>query len=139
MKGLKDMLLCEQRRLEEILEKTTKEMEEDVPPGSLQISATKKWIQFYQCMPGDKTKGRYIPKENQKLICRLAQKSYDEKIIRLVSKRLAQIQKITRDYEDDEVEMVYWKEHKEKQKRIRPVKNGKIKSIEEKDSERIHH
>ena len=42
MKGLKDMLLCEQRRLEEILEKTTKEMEEDVPPGSLQISATKK-------------------------------------------------------------------------------------------------
>ena len=131
MKGLKDMLLCEQRRLEEILEKTTKEMEEDVPPGSLQISATKKWIQFYQCMPGDKTKGRYIPKENQKLICRLAQKSYDEKIIRLVSKRLAQIQKITRDYEDDEVEMVYWKEHKEKQKRIRPVETIWKRQIEE--------
>ena len=42
MKGLKDMLLCEQRRLEDILEKTTKEMEKDVPPGSLRISVNKK-------------------------------------------------------------------------------------------------
>ena len=93
MKGLKDMLLCEQRRLEDILEKTTKEMEKDVPPGSLRISVNKKWVQFYQGMPGDKTKGTYIPKENQKLICRLAQKSYNEKIIRLASKRLAQIKR----------------------------------------------
>ena len=88
-------------------------------------------VQFYQGMPGDKTKGTYIPKENQKLICRLAQKSYDEKIIRLVSKRLDQIKKITRDYEDDEVEMVYWKEHIEKQKRIRPVETIWKRQIEE--------
>lgn len=93
MKGLKDMLLCEQRRLEDILEKTTKEMEKDIPPGSLRISVNKQWVQFYQGMPGDKTKGMYIPKENQKLICRLAQKSYNEKIIRLASKRLAQIKR----------------------------------------------
>ena len=131
MKGLKDMLLCEQRRLENILEKTAKKMEKDVPPGSLRISVNKKWVQFYQGMPGDKTKGTYIPKENQKLICRLAQKSYDEKIIRLVSKRLDQIKKITRDYEDDEVEMVYWKEHIEKQKRIRPVETIWKRQIEE--------
>lgn len=131
MKGLKDMLLCEQRRLEDILEKTTKEMEKDIPPGSLRISVNKQWVQFYQGMPGDKTKGMYIPKENQKLICRLAQKSYNEKIIRLASKRLAQIKKITRDYEDNEVEMVYWKEHKEKQKRIRPVETVWKRQIEE--------
>lgn len=71
-------------------------------------------------MPGDKTKGNYIPKENQELVRKLAQKSYDEKIIRLASRRLAQIKKITRDYEDDELEMVYLKEHKER-------KNGSVR------------
>lgn len=120
MKGLKEMLLCEQRRLEGILAKT-REMEKDAPAGSLQISESKKWVQFYQRMPGDKTKGSYIPVENQELICRLAQKSYNEKIIRLASRRLVQIKKLTRDYEDDELEMVYLKEHKERKRRIRPV------------------
>ena len=120
MKGLKSMLLKEERRLETILEKA-KEMKKDAPPGSLQISGNKKWTQFYQCMPGDKTKGNYVAKENEDLIRRLAHKSYAEKIIRLASRRLAQIKKITRDYEDEELEAVYLKEHEERKKRIQPV------------------
>ena len=65
MKGLKDMLLCEQRRLENILEKTAKGMEKDVPPGSLRISVNKKWVQFYQGMPGDRQKGRIFQKKTR--------------------------------------------------------------------------
>lgn len=45
MKGLKEMLLCEQRRLEKILERT-EEMKKDAPPGTLQISGSRQWIQF---------------------------------------------------------------------------------------------
>ena len=120
MKGLKSMLLKEERRLETILE-NAKEMKKDAPPGSLRISGNKKWTQFYQCMPGDKTKGNYVAKENEDLIRRLAHKSCAEKIIRLASRRLAQIKKITRDYEDEELEAVYLKEHEERKKRIQPV------------------
>lgn len=124
------MLLYEQRRMEQILEETQKRAA-DAPPGFLRISGSKKWMQFYHCMPGEKRKGTYVPKENQELVCRLAQKSYDEKIIRLASKRLVQIKRITRDYEDDELEMVYLKEHKERQKRIRPVEPVWKQQIEE--------
>lgn len=120
MRGLKDMLLCEQRRLENVLERT-KEMEKDAPPGTLRISGSKKWVQFYHYVPGGKPKGNYIPKEDQELIRKLAQKSYNEKIIRLASRRLMQIKKITRDYEDEELEAVYLKEHEERKKRVRPV------------------
>ncbi len=72
-------------------------------------------------MPGGKTKGNYVAKENEDLIRRLAQKSCAEKIIRLASRSLAQIKKITRDYEDEELEAVYLKEHEERKKRIQPV------------------
>lgn len=120
MRGLRDMLLYEQRRLEQILE-TTQKRAADAPQGYLRISGNQKWVQFYHCMSGEKRKGKYIPKENQDLVRRLAQKSYDEKIIRLVSKRLSQIKKITKDYEDEEIENVYLKEHKKRKKLVQPV------------------
>ena len=120
MKGLRSMLLREQKRLEQILEKV-KETKKEAPPGTLRISGNKNWVQFYHHLPGEPKKGTYIPKGKQELIRRLAQKSYDEKIMRLVSKRLAQIRRITGDYEDEEVEMVYRKEHRERKKLICPV------------------
>lgn len=77
-------------------------------------------------------KSRNFPhKTNQELVRKLAQKSYDEKIIRLASRRLVQIKKITRDYEDDELKMVYLKEHKERKKRIHPVEPVWEQQVEE--------
>ena len=72
-------------------------------------------------MPGDKKRGAYIPKAETRLIRRLAQKSYDEKISKLAAKRLAQIRKITKDYEDDEIEKIFLKEHEARKALIVPV------------------
>ena len=107
MANLKEMLMKEQSRLEHIVQKTTEQLK-NVPPGTLRLSGTKKWVQYYHCMPGEKKNGEYIPKTNEELVRRLAQKAYDEKILKLAAKRLAQIKKITRDYEVEEVEKAFW-------------------------------
>ena len=120
MSSLKNMLLIEQYRLENILRKVRDQLK-DAPSGSLRLSKSKKWTQYYHCIPGDRNNGIYIPKSNGELIYKLAQEAYDEKILKLTERRLAQIKKITKDYNDDEIEKVYWNEHPERQKLIKAV------------------
>ncbi len=51
--------------------------------------------------------GKYIKKENEELIRRLAQKGYDQKVKRIVDRRLRQIQKFSTEYSDQEIERVF--------------------------------
>lgn len=120
MAGLREMLMQEQNRLENIVQKTREQLK-DTPQGTLRLSSSKKWVQYYHCMPGEKKNGEYIPKTNEDLIRRLAQKAYDEKILKLAEKRLSQIKKITRDYAEEEVEKIFLREHIERKKLIQPV------------------
>lgn len=120
MARFKEILLQEQNRLENILKKTTEQLK-DAPQGMLRLSGCRQYIQYYRCMPGEKKKGEYIPKTNKQLACRLAQKSYDEKLLKLVEKRLSQIKRITKDYDDEEIEKIFLNEHSERQNMIRPA------------------
>ena len=52
---------------------------------------------------------------------KLAQKTYDEKVIKLAEKRLLQIKKIIKDYSDNEIEEIYLNERVERQNLIEPV------------------
>ena len=130
MASLREMLLQEQNRLEKILQKTAKRLK-DAPQGTLRLSSSKKWVQYYHCMPGGKKNGEYIPKTNDKLICQLAQKCYDEKVLKLAKKRLLQIKRITRDYEDNEIEKIFLSEHMERQKLIQPIEPMWEQQLEE--------
>lgn len=120
MEKLRTMLLKEEERLEKFLNETTERLH-DAPSGNLRLSGCGKTYQYYLTMLGDKKRGTYIPKAETRLIRRLAQKSYDEKISKLAAKRLAQIRKITKDYEDDEIEKIYLKEHAARKALIVPV------------------
>ena len=119
MKGLKDLLLAEQFRLEQIV-KDTKVRLAQAPEGRLRLSRTQDYLQYYQCTEQNK-RGIYIAKNNQELAQKLAQKSYDEKLLRLAEKRYSQIKKLVEHYEDDELEKIYQQEHAERQKLIRPA------------------
>lgn len=119
MKGLKDLLLAEQFRLERII-KDAKMRLAQAPEGRLRLSRTQKYLQYYQCTEQNK-RGIYIAKNNQELAQKLAQKSYDEKLLQLAEKRYSQIKKLAENYEDDELEKIYQQEHAERQKLIRPV------------------
>ena len=120
MAGLREMLLQEQDRLEKILQKTSEQLK-DAPPGKLRLSSSNKCVQYYYCVPGGRKNGQYLPREKEKLAYRLAQKSYDEKIIKLAEKRLSQIRRITKDYDEEEIEKIFQAEHPERQKLIKPA------------------
>lgn len=119
MEGLRELLLKEQERLQKII-RITKERLNNVPEGYLRISKSHGSIQFYHCT--DETKyGRYISKEDEDRIHKLAQKPYDKKVQLLAEKRLVQINKLLDSYEDDEISNIFLKEHEQRQKLIVPV------------------
>ena len=119
MKGLRDLLLKEQFRLENIMQDTKSRLEK-APRGSLRLAKSHGYVQYYWCID-EKESGEYISKNNDALVQQLAQKSYDEKILQLAEKRYSQIKRLVKDYTDDELESIYFKEHPERQKLIEPV------------------
>lgn len=128
MEILQELLLKEQERLEQILRKT-KDRLADAPQGTLRLSSCRENVQYYHCTQGDRKNGTYIPKEQMDLIRRLAQKSYDEKIISLADKRLSRVRRLAKDY--DEIANVYQREHVERQKLIDPVEPTWEQQIEQ--------
>ena len=119
MKGLSELLLQEQNRLETIVENVKNRLIE-APAGTLRMSKSHHQIQYYRCTK-EKKSGIYINKNNIEIAQKLAQKTYDEKVLRLAEKRLAQIYKITKDYKDNEIEEIYYKERAPRQTLIEPV------------------
>lgn len=119
LKGLKELLVAEQVRLEEIII-IAKMRLKDAPEGTLRLSKSNTYLQFYHCTEENKF-GKYVTKGNDEFIQKLAQKSYDERVLRLAEKRLNQIKKLVKDYYDDEIEQIFWKEHKERQRFIQPI------------------
>lgn len=116
---MKQLLLNKKEELEKIII-ICEERLENVPEGTLRVTRTKKFPQFYHNIGKGKPK-KYISKKNQALIRSLAQKSYDEKVLRLAKKRLTQINRLLKDYKDDEIDQIYKKEHPAKQSLIDPV------------------
>lgn len=119
MRGLRNSLLAEQIRLETIICEIKARLEQ-APEGRLRLSRSHNYLQYYCCTDENRS-GSYIARENIELAKNLAQKAYDEKVLQLAEKRLSQIQKITKDYADDELEKLYSKEHVDRQKLIKPV------------------
>ena len=120
MVGLKEMLLAEQRRLEKIIHTSQRELK-NAPEGTLRLSTSQNRPQYYHCTKNSKKNGTYISRENKFLIQQLAQKSYNEKVLKCAEKRLSQIMKITKDYNDHEIEEIFEKEHIGRKKLIQPV------------------
>ena len=119
MRGLKNLLLEERKRLEGIIKIKQSELK-NKPEGTLRLSKSNEHIQYYHCTDENK-QGKYIVKGNEELIKALAQKSYDEKLLQLAEKRLKQMDRILIDYEDDEIEKIFQKEHVERQRLIKAV------------------
>lgn len=121
MYGLKEMLLKEEARLQKLAENTRKKLK-DVPEGKLRISKSNNHVQYYHCTQENPQKnGIYLHKTEEQLVRQLAQKGYDEKVLRLVEKRMRQIKQIAEEYQDDEIEKIFLREHEACQKLICPA------------------
>ncbi|SFU83578.1 hypothetical protein [Butyrivibrio sp. M55] len=123
MEGLKELILKEEKRLKRIKEIVDSRLA-DVPEGTLRVTTSKKNIQYIQCVENGTEQGyklSYIKKKDMPLAYRLAQKSYDQKIKRLVDRRVKQLDKLVKEYEDNEVEEIYDKLHHIRKTMINPV------------------
>lgn len=120
MNGLKELLKKEEERLRAIKRIVDKRLE-NVPDGTLRITSTRKnRVQYMHCTDND-AKGKFIKQEDNELAYMLAQKSYDQKVKRLVDKRLKQIEKIAGEYEDSEITDLYDDLHSMRKTLVKPV------------------
>ena len=78
---LQDELLMRKNSLEKALQ-AAKKVLDYAPEGSLRISKKKTGIQFYHVTDPKDTRGRYIRKEQNDLVKRLAAKSYATRLKR---------------------------------------------------------
>lgn len=126
MHGLKQMLLEEQAYLTQLIQNVSSEISthfSKFPANHIRISHCNGTIQYYQVGKDIKNKnGVYIPKDDMDFVHQLAQKDYDEELLRLASKRLKQIQRITKDYEDFEFEQIYLSKSAHRQGLIKPYR-----------------
>ena len=118
MYGLRELLLQEQKRLQSIIANISKS-KAATPKGRLRISVDHGVTRFYQCI--DDRYGEYIPRENIQLPRQLAQKAYNETVLKTAETRAKRITRCLKDYSDDEIEQLFTSLHPERQKLITPV------------------
>ncbi len=118
MYGLKEMLLQEQNRLQEIIANTSK-TNNSAPEGRLRISVDQGCVRYYNCT--NDRYGVYIPRNNELLPRKLAQKTYNEAVLKIATARNKLITRCLKDYNDDEIEELFTSLHPERQKLITPV------------------
>jgi len=127
---LKEILDKEKTRLNNIKEECEKKLV-DVPDGCLRLGKSQGSVQYYHRIKGGGRNGVYIPKEKIELAKQLAQKTYNKKVLKIAEKRLNQLKFILKDYNNDEIELVYLKEHPERRKLIEPVEKPYQQQLEE--------
>lgn len=122
MYGLRQKLLEEEKFLKGILSRMGN-LEAEVPEGTLRISMDKNKVRYFHHVSDEDGKKQdiYISKADKELPARLAQNTYDNKLRSLVKKRLEQLRRLLKDYDDNEIDQLYTKEHPERQKLIQPI------------------
>lgn len=122
MYGLRKKLLEEEKYLKDILSRID-DSKSDELEGTLRISMDKNKVRYFHHFSNKNKKKQdiYIPKKDKELPARLAQNTYNNKLRNLVKKRLEQLRRILKDYDDNEIDQLYTKEHSERQKLIRSI------------------
>ena len=86
------------RRYQELLQiKQVKENAiENAPPGKIHIIQIKNSVQYYLRKNSDEKTGEYIPKSNVSKLKSYLQKSYDEKLLKLINQEIDVLEKFLR-------------------------------------------
>lgn len=121
------MLLQEQKYLEGVIAKIS-ENKDSAPEGRLRISVDHGNVRYYNCI-SDRL-GDYISRDNELLPRQLAQKAYNDSVIRTAEARSKLIIRCLKGYTDDEIEKLFDSLHPKRQELIIPVEQT-YKQLEE--------
>ena len=119
MEEVKEMLEARKNYLLQI-KKEKESALATVPEGKLRICSHGNKAQFYYRTDPKDFNGVYIRDNDVKFAELLAQKDYDQIVLRAVDKELKVINKFFSDYPDTNAEHVYGKLHGERQKLVLP-------------------
>lgn len=117
MRELKQMMenrIQELKRIIRIKEKALK----NVPDTTIQISNVRSKPQFYFNNNGKRT---YANEKDKKLVQKLVQKDYDQRILAKAKKELKDLEKLYQNYDDKSYESVYENLHPVRQQLITPI------------------
>lgn len=109
---------------EKVLIQMKKEKEKALskaPEGKLRVCHNEERTRFYQRLNSKDFNGVYIKGKNHKLAQALAQKDYDEKVLRAVEQELKAIEKYNTSYPKKSAEQIFRTLHKERQKIVVPI------------------
>lgn len=123
------------RRKEELLQikKEKEQALKGAPKGTVRISCSQNRTQFYYRKEKEDRKGTYIPEKKLELVKKLAQKEYDQKVLRAVEKELGIVERCMALYQVVEPEIIHENLHEERKKLIIPIREpdeGYIKKWE---------
>lgn len=120
MNEIQSMLDAREKYLLQLSKEKEKALEK-APEGSLRISKKGNIYQHYQRTNPEDNTGKFIRQKDMNLTRKLAQKDYDEKVIRACEQELSAIHKYLKTCPDITAEEVYESLHKERQRLINPI------------------
>ena len=119
MEQIVDLLKQEQARMNELIEKTSRQLK-NAPEGTLRISVDRGKERYYYCTKEDSL-GNYIQKKDRRIAEKLAQKEYNQRIFASAKKMKCQISRLLSSYEKEGIEECYYRLHRGKRKLVTPV------------------
>ena len=123
MEEIKTMLEEREKYLHLLKEEKVRALK-SAPEGSLRISRYRNKFQYYMRTDPKECNGTYIREEDMKTAYQLAQKDYDQKILKSIEKELRAIQKYKEAYPDKTIEQIYESLHPARQRLILPIRES---------------
>ena len=121
MEEIRNLLKEREKYLRGLKSEKEKELKA-APEGLLRVCNSRNRIQYYHRTNPKDFNGVYIKEKNIHLAKGLAQKDYDQKILRSIEKELECIKKFYANYPERNVEQVFECLHKERQRLINPIR-----------------
>ena len=123
MEEIKKLLEAREKELIKLKQEKEKALQ-NVPKGALRICNSGNKTQYYYREEPEDHSGTYISVKQQELISKLAQKEYDQKVLRAVNQELTVVQRYLTGCPTATAEQVYERLHIKRQKLIHPIRES---------------
>ena len=121
MEQIKSMLIARKNYLLQ-LKKEKQTALVSVPEGTLRICSHGNRVQFYHRTDPKDFNGTYIREKDARLVKKLAQKDYDQKVLRAIEKEIGAIDKCLEISPKKGAEQIFGTLHSERQKLVVPIR-----------------
>lgn len=129
MNQIKTILSARKQYLSKLKEEKLKSLAA-APPGSLRLCRNEKRVQFYHKTTAGDHVGNYIRQQNIQLAQALAQKDYDQKVLRSIESELHAIQSFLKTFPELPVESIYETLHPTRQALVTPIREPDAQYIQ---------